>query len=211
MLDAVDDGGAGHDRRKSHFRWWICALLFFGTTICYLDRQVISILKPNLSRDLRMSEALYGMVVLWFQAFYAAGYLLAGRLNDIIKVRRGYALAMLIWSVSAAGHALVRSVVGLFVARSVLGLAEGGNFPAAIRGVSEWFPRRERALATGLFNSGSNVGVMVSAMLVPWLTVSFGWRAAFLGTGLLGLIWLAPWLIWYRPPAEHPGVGAYEL
>lgn len=186
-------------------------LLFFGTTICYLDRQVIGILKPNLMTDLSLNDRQYGDVVFWFQALYAAGYLFAGRLNDILKVRRGYALAVGIWSLAAVGHGLVRSFSGLAIARGVLGLSEGGNFPAAIRSVSEWFPRRERALATGLFNAGSNVGVIVSALLVPWITLNFGWRSAFEVTGVLGFVWLVPWLLSYRQPEHHAGVSAEEL
>ncbi len=192
-------------------RWWICALLFFGTTICYLDRQVIGILKPSLMKDLGLDDKQYGDVVFWFQALYAAGYLFAGRLNDILRVRRGYALAVGIWSLAAIGHGLVRSFTGLCVARGVLGISEGGNFPAAIRSVSEWFPRKERALATGIFNAGSNVGVIVSALLVPWITLNFGWRTAFEVTGVFGLIWLVPWLLTYRQPENHPKVSKGEL
>jgi len=207
----VDDGESGVITRASRYRWWICALLFFGTTICYLDRQVIGILKPNLEKDLRLDDVQFGDVVFWFQALYAAGYLLAGRLNDILRVRRGYALAVAVWSVAAVGHAFVRSFTGLAIARGVLGLSEGGNFPAAIRSVSEWFPRKERALAAGIFNAGSNVGVMVSALLVPWITLTFGWRAAFEVTGVLGFIWLVPWLLCYRQPEDHPSVSKSEL
>ena len=193
------------------YRWWICVLLFFGTTICYLDRQVIALLKVTLQKDMRMDEAQYALVVVWFQAAYAAGYLFAGRLNDILRVRRGYALSVAVWSLAAAGHAFVRSVTGLSIARVVLGLSEGGNFPAAIRSVSEWFPRKERALATGIFNAGSNVGVIVSALMVPWIALSFGWPAAFLVTGALGFIWLIPWLAFYRQPEDQPRVSAAEL
>jgi len=162
-------------------------------------------------KDLKLDDQQYGYVVFWFQALYAAGYLFAGRLNDILKVRRGYALAVCVWSVAAVGHGLVRSFTGLSVARGVLGLAEGGNFPAAIRSVSEWFPRKERALATGIFNAGSNVGVIVSALLVPWITLTFGWQAAFKVTGLLGFLWLVPWLLCYRQPELHPRVSKAEL
>ncbi|MDR3689805.1 MAG: MFS transporter [Fimbriimonas sp.] len=203
----ADEDGSGITR----YRWWICALLFFGTTICYLDRQVIAVLKNSLKSDLHMDEQQYAAIVAWFQTAYAAGYLLAGRMNDILRVRRGYAVSVFVWSLAAMAHALVRTVGGFSFARAALGLAEGGNFPASVRSVSEWFPRKERALATGIFNAGSNVGVMVSAVMVPWITLRFGWPAAFLGTGMIGLVWLIPWLAMYRPPEEHPRVSASEL
>ena len=186
-------------------------LLFFGTTICYLDRQVIGLLKPTLEKDLKITEIQFGHIIFWFQAAYAAGYLLAGRLNDILRVRRGYALAVFVWSLAAMAHGLVRTVAGFSVARIVLGLSEGGNFPAAIRSVSEWFPRKERALATGIFNAGSNVGVMVSALLVPWITLNYGWSVAFWVTGALGFIWLIPWLLFYGQPETQPSVSKAEL
>lgn len=207
----MDDVASLPSQNRSNFRWWICVLLFFGTTICYLDRQVIGLLKTTLEHDIHMSDAQYGHIVAWFQAAYAAGYLFAGRLNDILGVRRGYALWVAVWSVFAICHALVRSVTGFSIARIGLGLAEGGNFPAAIRSVSEWFPRKERALATGLFNAGSNVGVIVSALLVPWLTLTFGWPSAFWITGVLGFVWLAAWIPSYRQPQQHSRVSASEL
>ena len=195
----------------TRYRWSICALLFFGTTICYLDRQVIAVLKNSLKADLHMDEQQYSYIVAWFQATYAAGYLFAGRLNDVLRVKRGYALSVFVWSVAAMGHSLVRTITGFSVARAVLGLAEGGNFPASVRAVSEWFPQRERALATGIFNAGSNVGVMVSALMVPWITLRYGWPAAFLVTGTVGLIWLIPWLRLYDQPDRHASVSASEL
>ncbi len=211
MVDNDDTLNATTLGGPSRYRWWICALLFFGTTICYLDRQVISVLKNTLKTDLQMDEVAYGHIVFWFQAAYAAGYLLAGRLNDLLKVKRGYALSVAVWSVAAMGHALVKSVTGFSIARIGLGLAEGGNFPAAVRSVSEWFPQRERALATGIFNAGSNVGVIVSALLTPWLTLKYGWPAAFLVTGVLGFFWLIPWLLTYSQPERHPKVNRAEL
>jgi len=206
-----DDTKLQNQPGLTHFRWWICLLLFFGTTICYLDRQVISVLKNTLKSDLHMDEIAYGHIVLWFQAAYAAGYFFAGRMNDLLRVKRGYAASVLIWSLAAMGHALVRTVTGFSIVRLVLGLAEGGNFPASIRAVSEWFPQKERAFATGVFNAGSNVGVIVSALIVPWITLTYGWPTAFLVTGALGLIWLIPWFLIYRAPQEHPKVSTQEL
>jgi ACS family hexuronate transporter-like MFS transporter len=148
--------------RAGWFRWWICALLFFATTINYIDRPIIGILKPELTRELGWSEIDYGNIVFWFQVAYAAGYLLAGRLMDVVGVRVGYPVAVALWSIAAMAHAAVRTVSGFGFVRFALGLAQGGNFPAAIKTVSEWFPARERALATGIFNSGSNVGALVT-------------------------------------------------
>ncbi len=199
------------DNVDSRYRWWICALLFAGTTICYLDRQVIGLLKTTLQGDQRFDDQQYAHIVFWFQAAYAAGYLFAGRLNDILRVRRGYALAVAAWSIAAVAHSVVRTVTGFSIARVVLGLAEGGNFPAAIRSVSEWFPRKERALATGIFNSGSSAGVILSSLTVPWITLRFGWPTAFAVTGALGFLWLIPWLMCYRQPADHPRVSKAEL
>ncbi len=207
----VDDDDFQGAAPASRYRWWICALLFLGTTICYLDRQVIGLLKTTLERDLHLSETQYGDIVFWFQAAYAAGYLFAGRLNDLLGVRRGYAWSVGLWSLAAVAHAFVRTVSGFSIARVGLGLAEGGNFPAAVRAVSEWFPRRERALATGIFNAGSNVGVMVSAAMVPWVTLKFGWQTAFAVTGALGFVWLVPWLASYQVPQKHSKVSPSEL
>ncbi len=202
-LNPVPPGG--------HYRWLICALLFFATTVNYVDRQVIGILKPELMRELKWSEKDYADIVFSFQAAYALGYLLAGRLMDLIGVRLGFALAVVCWSLAAMGHALVRQVIGFKAMRFALGLSEGANFPACVKGVSEWFPRRERALATGLFNAGSNVGALVTPLVVPWLTLKFGWPAAFLVTGALGLLWLLPWVVCYRVPEQHPRLAPEEL
>ncbi len=197
--------------RAGWFRWWICALLFFGTTINYIDRQVIGILKPELSRELGWSEIDYGNIVFWFQVAYAAGYLVAGRMMDVVGVRLGYSIAVTLWSIAAMAHAAVRTVGGFSLVRFGLGLTEGGNFPAAIKTVSEWFPRRERALATGIFNSGSNVGALITPLLAPWIAVRFGWSMAFIVTGSLGFVWLAVWWFSYSDPAKNPRVSPAEL
>src|SRR5215831_3294059 len=153
--------------RVGNYRWTICAMLFFATTINYMDRQVIGILKPTLQEELHWDEIDYSNIVFAFQVAYALGYLLAGRLMDAIGVRVGFSLAVILWSLAAMAHALVRSVAGFSVVRALLGLAEGGNFPGAVKGVSEWFPRKERALATGVFNAGSNVGALLTPLIVP--------------------------------------------
>jgi len=196
---------------RSNYRWWICGLLFAATTINYVDRGVIAILKPNLSHDLNWSEEDYGNIVFWFQCAYAAGYLFAGRLMDIIGLRRGYTLSVALWSAAAMGTAFVTTVAGFCGVRAALGFAEGGNFPAAIKTVSEWFPKRERALATGLFNAGAPIGAIVTPAVVPFLTLHYGWRTTFVVTGSLGFLWLAWWWFGYGHPAGHGRCNAAEL
>ena len=197
--------------KTSWYRWMVCLLLFLATAINYMDRQVIGILKPTLQQDLGWSEIDYSNIVFAFQLAYALGYLLAGRLIDRIGVRLGLGLAVFFWSIAATTHGVMRSVLGFAFARFGLGLAEGGNFPAAIKTVSEWFPKRERALATGLFNAGSNVGALLTPLLVPWLTVRFGWPTAFYVTGALGFFWLILWMLTYDSPQRHPRVSPREL
>lgn len=193
------------------YRWKICVLLFFATTINYVDRSILGILKSTLMTDLKWTETDFGNVVASFSFAYALGYGFAGRAMDVLGVRIGYAIAVAAWSAAAMGHGLVRTVVGFGVMRGALGLAEGGNFPAAVKTVSEWFPKRERAFATGLFNAGSNVGAIVAPASVPWLTAQYGWPAAFYVTGALGFIWLIFWWKTYRSPEVHPRVTPEEL
>jgi ACS family hexuronate transporter-like MFS transporter len=193
------------------YRWLICAMLFFATTINYVDRQVIGILAPTLGKEIGWSEGQYADIVICFQVAYAIGMLLAGRIIDAIGTRLGYSLSLLIWSLAAMAHGLARSVFGFGLARFVLGLGESGNFPAAIKTVAEWFPRRERALATGIFNAGSNVGAIAAPLLVPWLALAYGWQSAFYVTGAIGMIWLLFWHRIYYRPAEHPRLGKGEL
>ncbi len=197
--------------RLGWYRWVICGLLFFATTINYMDRQVLGVLKPVLSKDLNWSQEDFATVVFWFQAAYAIGYALGGRVMDWIGVRVGYGLAVVFWSLAATGHALARSLTAFSMARFGLGLAEGGNFPAAIKTVSEWFPKKERALATGIFNAGSNVGALVTPVVVPWITLTWGWPQAFFVTGALGFLWVFAWFLVYRQPAEHPRLSRSEL
>ena len=194
-----------------HYRWRICALLFLATTFNYVDRQVLSVLAPDLQRVIGWNEIQYSYIVNAFTGAYAIGLLLAGRFIDRMGVRKGYATAVGIWSIGAAGHSLVHTVLGFGIARAALGVGESGNFPAAIKAVTEWFPKKERALATGLFNSGANIGAMLAPLAVPWLTVRYGWQSAFLVTGVISALWIVPWMIIYRPPREHPRLSSAEL
>jgi ACS family hexuronate transporter-like MFS transporter len=197
--------------RIGHYRWVICGLLFFATTINYVDRQVLGFLAPDLQRAIGWNEAQYGLIVTSFQAAYAVSLLVIGRIMDKLGTRKGYSLAIIIWSLAAMGHAFARSAVGFGVARFALGLGEGGNFPAAIKTVAEWFPKKERAFATGIFNAGSNVGPIIVPLTIPWVVNHYGWQAAFIVTGAVGFLWLFLWFPLYRPPEEHPRVSAGEL
>lgn len=198
-------------RPHGHTRWAICALLFFATTINYMDRQVIGILAPDLQHIIGWNEIQYGNIVFAFQVAYAIGLLGFGGLIDRIGTRIGYVVAIAIWSLSAMGHALARSVFGFGAARFMLGLGESGNFPAGIKTVAEWFPRKERAFATGLFNSGSNVGAILAPLLVPYIAVHYGWQAAFLLTGFFSAAWIVVWLVFFRVPEEHPRLSREEF
>jgi MFS transporter, ACS family, hexuronate transporter len=197
--------------RGGHFRWVICALLLFGTTNNYVDRQVLGVLKGTLQRSLGWNEIDYSNLVFAFQAAYALGMVVVGRLVDRLGTRLGYALAMVFWSLASMGHAVGSSLPSFAIARSALGFGESAVFPASIKAVAEWFPRKERALATGIFNAGTNVGAIVTPLIVPWITVYLGWRWAFLITGSLGFVWLVFWLLLYRKPEEHPRMSKAEL
>jgi MFS transporter, ACS family, hexuronate transporter len=193
------------------YRWTICALLFFATTINYLDRQVTGILGPTLQAEFHWSETQYADITSWWTAAYAVGFLFVGRFIDKVGVRVGFAAAVVVWSIAAASHGLAYTIVGFGIARFALGLGESGNFPAAIKATAEWFPKHERAFATGIFNAGSNVGAIIAAILVPWITLHYGWRPAFVVTGAIGFVWLALWLPVYKSPDEHPKLGRNEL
>lgn len=197
--------------RIGRLRWSICGLLFFATTINYVDRQVIGILSKDLQVAFHWTEIDYGNIVAAFNAAYALGLLFAGRLMDRFGTKVGYTVALTIWSFAAMGHALASSAFGFGVARSVLGLGEAGNFPAAIKTVAEWFPKKERALATGIFNAGSNVGAIVAPLTVPWIALHYGWQWAFILTGAIGLLWLAFWIPLYAKPEAHPRLSKAEL
>lgn len=194
-----------------HYRWVICALLFFATTINYVDRQIIGLLKQTLQGQIGWNEIDYSNIIFAFQLAYAIGLLFAGRVMDRIGTRKGFSLAVMFWSLVAMAHALARSVVGFGVARAALGLSESGNFPACIKAIAEWFPKKERALATGIFNSGTNIGALATPLIVPWIQSRYGWRAAFVITGALGFLWLIAWLAIYRVPEEHSRVSNAEL
>jgi MFS transporter, ACS family, hexuronate transporter len=193
------------------YRWVICALLFFATTINYVDRQVIGILARDLQTIIGWNEIDYGNIVAAFNAAYALGLLVSGRLIDRFGTRIGYTVAIVIWSLAGMATSFARSAFGFGVARAALGLGEAANFPAAIKTVAEWFPKRERALATGIFNAGTNVGAIVAPLTVPWIAVTFGWQWAFILTGAIGFLWLLFWLPTYRRPEEHPKLSKEEL
>lgn len=193
------------------FRWRILSLLFFATTINYIDRQIIGILKPYISSDLGWSEAGYGYIVTAFQVAYALGLVSTGRLLDRYGTRLGYLWAIVVWSFAGMAHAVARGISGFAAARFVLGLGESANFPAAVKAVAEWFPKKERALAAGLFNSGSTAGAIIAPVVVSGITLAMGWQWAFIITGALGFIWIFFWLAFYRLPQEHPKVSAAEL
>ncbi len=225
--------------RVGNRRWQICALLFFAATINYVDRQVIGILKPTLQAEFAWSEVAYGWIVFAFQTAYAIGLLMVGRLMDRFGTKKGFAVSIVVWSLAAIGHAyavaigvatfgiaawlmtafgydpaasfLSASVLGFMIARFVLGLGEAGNFPASIKTVSEWFPKKERALATGIFNSGTNIGALATPLLVPLIVAAWGWYEAFIITGILGFIWLVFWLIIYKRPENDPKLSKAEL
>jgi ACS family hexuronate transporter-like MFS transporter len=197
--------------RIAHFRWVICALLLFGVTKNYVDRQVLGVLKTTLQHDLGWNEVQYGHLVSYFQIAYAAGMLLMGRLIDRLGTRIGYALAMAFWSLASMAHAAAGSFAGFAAARFALGLGEAGVFPASIKCVAEWFPKKERALATGIFNAGTNAGAIITPLVVPWIALHWGWCSAFLLTGALGFVWLIFWLLLYRRPQQHPRVSKSEL
>lgn len=199
--------------RIGRYRWTICALLFFAATINYMDRQVIGILKPTLmSKDaLGWDEIAYSNVVFWFQLAYATGFIFMGRLMDRLGTRRGFSLSVVFWSLAAMAHSLAHSVTTFSIARFGLGIGESGNFPASVKTVAEWFPKRERALATGIFNAGTNVGAIVTPLSVPWIVGRYGWRMAFIVTGATGFVWLVAWIALYRKPHEHPRVKRAEL
>lgn len=196
---------------SNNYRWRIVVLLFFATTINYIDRQVIGILKPFIATDLNWSEKDYGYIVTAFQIAYAIGLLLTGRFLDKIGVRLGYFWAVVVWSIAGIGHAAARGVLSFAFARAALGIGESANFPAAVKSVAEWFPKKERAFATGLFNSGSTVGAIVAPVVVSAITLSFGWRLAFIATGALGFIWIGFWLAFYHQPSEHPKLSLQEF
>ncbi|WP_338877414.1 MFS transporter (plasmid) [Spirosoma sp. SC4-14] len=198
-------------RLPTNYRWQVIALLFVATTINYLDRQVISLLKPTLERVFAWTETDYSHIVMAFQGAYALSFVAFGWGIDRIGSKIGYSLSVTIWSIAAMLHAVASSTFSFGIIRALLGLGEGGNFPASIKTVTEWFPQKERALATGIFNSGTNIGAVVAPILVPWILDVFGWQAAFLLTGVIGFIWLIFWWIYYESPKRDKKISAQEL
>jgi ACS family hexuronate transporter-like MFS transporter len=193
------------------YRWTICALVFFATTINYLDRAVISLLKADLEKEFDWTETDYSNIVISFQIAYAVGMLLVGRFIDKVGTKIGYAVSLVVWSIACMGHAAVRSTWGFIIARAGLGLSEAGNFPAAIKATAEWFPKKERALATGIFNSGANIGAIAAPLTVPFIAEKWGWQWAFILTGSIGFIWLLFWFIYYEVPAKQKRLSQAEF
>lgn len=194
-----------------NYRWTIVALLFFATTINYLDRQVVGLLKPALEKDFHWSELDFSRIVQVFSAAYAIGLLVFGRVIDRIGTKLGYTISIVFWSIAAMLHGLATSTTGFILARIGLGLGEAGNFPAAIKTVAEWFPKRERALATGIFNSGANIGAVVAPIAVPWILGLYGWEMAFIATGAVGFVWLIFWHFTYEIPAKQAKLTKAEF
>jgi len=198
-------------KKIGNYRWTICALLFFASTINYLDRQVIGILKPLLESNLNIGEVAYANIVTIFQLCYGISMLLAGRLIDKFGTKLGYGISVLIWSIAAMGHALAKGVIGFGFWRALLGVGESGNFPAANKAIAEWFPKKERALAFSIFNSGTNVGAIAAPLAVPAIIVTWGWQAAFIITGSIGFIWMILWFLFYEIPEKHRKLSANEM
>lgn len=192
-------------------RWIVVALLFAATVINYVDRQMLGLLKPTLSVEFGWTETDYADIVFVFQAAYAVCYLLFGRFIDVIGARWGYAMAFTVWNLAHIAHAAATTLAQFMAARLFLGAGEAGNFPAGLKAVADWFPKKERALAVGIFNAGANIGAIITPLIVPVITVTWGWQAAFVVTGLLSFVWLAAWLTFYRTPDQHKGVTADEL
>ncbi len=193
------------------YRWIICGLLFFATTVNYVDRAVFGVLGPTLQHEFGWTKTQFGDINAFFNLAYALGFLFAGWFIDRVGTRLGYTAYLLVWSLAAAAHALCRSPMSFSAARFALGIGESGNFPAAIKTVAEWFPKKERAFATGIFNAGSNIGAILAPLVVPWIALNWHWRDAFIITGLTGMIWVFFWLPLYRRPTEHPNLSPEEL
>ena len=193
------------------YRWFICGLLLAAMAINYIQRQTIGLLKSPLQHEFALDEVGYANIVFWFQAAYALGYVTFGRVLDRVGARSGYAIAFILWNVSHMAAGLAATTLQFTLARVGLGLGESGAFPASLKAIADWFPQRERALAVGIFNAGTNLGAIIAPALVPVVTARWGWRSSFFFTGAIGMLWLIAWLTWYRRPQDHPRVGAQEL
>jgi ACS family hexuronate transporter-like MFS transporter len=199
------------NNKIKNYRWIIVCLLFFATTINYLDRQIIGLLKPTLETEFKWTETDFARIVMAFTAAYAIGLLLSGRFIDKMGTKLGYSITVSVWSLAAMLHAVARSAVGFGIARVALGLGEAGNFPAAMKAVAEWFPKKERALATGIFNAGTSIGVVIALLIVPLIMKFYGWQEVFWITGSLGFVWLVFWLIYYEIPTRQKRITSEEL
>ena len=197
--------------KKKNLRWWMLSLVFLATTINYLDRQVMGLLKPTLEAEFGWSEKTYSYIVMAFTASYALGYMGMGRFVDKVGTKIGYAVSLIAWSFASIGHGLVKSTLGFIFARTALGISEAGNFPAAIKSVAEWFPKKERALATGIFNSGATIGAILAPLLVPFFLGHYGWRETFIWIGAIGLIWIVLWWKFYSDPEKSKSISKEEL
>jgi MFS transporter, ACS family, hexuronate transporter len=193
------------------YRWMICGLLLAAMAINYSQRQTIGLLKIPLQHEFALDEVGYANIVFWFQAAYAVGYVSFGRVIDRIGARTGYAVAFMLWNLSHMAAGLAATALQFTLARVGLGLGESGAFPASLKAVADWFPQRERALATGVFNAGTNLGAIIAPAIVPVLTATWGWRSSFFFTGAVGMLWLVAWLAVYRRPQDHPSVNPQEL
>src|SRR3954468_7127501 len=211
MATEFREAAPGAQGRVGGVRWVIVALLFAATAINYVDRQTIALLKPTLQGEFGWKETTYADIVFWFQVAYALGYMVFGNFVDRVGARLGYATAFTLWTGAHILHAAARSVFGFGAVRGLLGIGESGNFPAGLKAVTEWFPKKERALATGIFNAGSNIGAIVAPLIVPALTLAYGWRGAFVITGAVSLVWLVAWLGLYRRPRQSRQLSAGEL
>ncbi len=211
MAVATVRAEAGRAAAVGRYRWVIVALLFTAMVINYVDRQTIGLLKGDLSKEFGWTETDYADLVFWFQGAYALSYLAFGRIVDRIGARWGFGVAFLIWQIAHLSHAAARSLSGFIGARMLLGVGEGGAFPGGLKAMAQWFPKKERAFATGLFNAGTNIGAIVTPLIIPAVVLAWGWRAAFIVTGLGGLLWLPIWLLVYRTPREQKGLSAAEL
>ena len=194
-----------------NYRWTICSLIFFATTINYLDRQVISLLKPVLEKEFSWKESDYSNIVIAFQFAYAIGMIGAGRLIDKIGTKLGYAITLTLWSIASILHAFATGALSFMVYRAFLGITEAGNFPAAFKAVAEWFPRKERAFAGGIFNSGTNLGAIIAPLIVPYIAIHYSWKIAFVAIGAIGFIWLIFWFLIYEVPAKHKKLSKTEF
>lgn len=197
--------------KNRNIRWFMLSLVFLATTINYLDRQVMGLLKPVLEKEFSWDEKDYSYIVMAFTTTYAIGYLAMGRFIDRVGTKIGYAVSLIVWSLASIGHGFVKSTVGFLIARSTLGISEAGNFPAAIKSVAEWFPKKERALATGIFNSGATVGAILAPLLVPFILGHYGWRETFVWIGALGLLWIILWWRFYKIPEKAKNLSPEEL